>query len=385
MRKNLILVVFTILIGLTIAGCSPAGLEEPEPIEVTIIPPTATSMPTRPVNTPTNTLPPQDEAPTTFPFQTITIESAGEVALLRTMEIPGYQRAKGSQCSIVFSPDGRLLVGTCGNNPVPVFDVQSGQLLYSLYDSPQHIVTCDFSPDGNVIACGGFDKEITFWDSATGEKIGILGIHEAPIWDIDFSSDGNDLLSCSLGAIDRSSGDGDIRLWQVPDKLMTWNYSGTKNFLSISYDPAGEKIAYGGMGGKIGILDASTGDLQLELSDSAKNIGDLTYSPSGDWLVAGSDDSQIYIWETSGYKLTARLSGHSRYVNGVAINPDETILVSGSHDKTVGIWNFIEHSLVSRLEGHQDMVLRVAINPAGTLIASISWDGTVRLWGVASE
>ena len=315
-------------------------------------------------------------------LQPITIENAHKVQLLRTLRIPGYQRGQLSQCSLAFNPDGSLLIGACGKNQVPIWDVQSGFLLRTLYNSPVQIVSCVFSPDGKFIACGGFDKVVTFWNAITGEKIGGFDGHTAPIWKLAFDPTGKSLVSCSLGLMGEKSGRGDIRLWNMWVVEPTWSYIGTGDFLSVSFDPSGEAIAYGSIGGNVGILDAASGELIRELTDSNHNIGDVAYSPSGRWLAAGSDDDSIYLWDTTSYNLANQFTGHAGYVNGVAFNSEETLLVSGSHDKTVGIWNLTNKKLITHLTGHEQEVLHVAFSPDGTLIASISWDGTVRLWGI---
>jgi pimeloyl-ACP methyl ester carboxylesterase len=318
-------------------------------------------------------------------LQPVTTENADKVQLLRTMEIPGYQSGQLSQCSLAFSPDGHLLVGACGKNQVPIWDVQSGFLLRSLYDSPEQIVSCAFSPDGKFIACGGFDKTVTIWNAITGEKIGGFEGHTAPIWELAFDPTGKSLVTCSLGLMAGGSGRGDIRYWTMWVIEPAWSYAGTRDYLSVSFDPSGETLAYGSIGGSVGILDTATGELIRELTDSSRNIGDVAYSPSGLWLAAGSDDNRIYLWDTANYKLVDQLKGHAGYVNGVTFNPAETLLVSGSHDKTVDIWNLAESKLITQLEGHKREVLRVAFSPDGTLIASVSWDGTIRLWGVIRD
>ena len=318
-------------------------------------------------------------------LQPITVENADKVQLLRTMEIPGYQRGRVSQCSLAFSPDGQLLIGACGKNQVPVWNVQSGFLLRTLYDSPEQIVSCVFSPDGKFIACGGFDKVVTFWNAITGEKFGSFKGHTAPIWELAFDPTGKSLASCSLGLMGGESERGEIRFWNMWVVEPTWSYAGTRDYLSVSFDPSGGTLAYGSIGGSVGILDTATGELIRELTDSSHNIGDVAYSPSGLWLAAGSDDNRVYLWDTSNYELAAQFTGHAGYVNGVDFNREETLLVSGSHDKTVGVWNLAEHKLVTQLRGHEHEVLRVAFSQDGSLIASISWDGTVRLWGVSQE
>jgi WD40 repeat protein len=315
-------------------------------------------------------------------LQPITIENADKTQLLRTMESPGYKRGQISQCSLDFSPDGHLLVGACGKNQVPVWDVQSGKIRQLLSDPSTQIVTCTFSPDGKIIACGGFDNTITFWDSETGQKLSDFGSHTSPVWDIAFSPDGKKMVSCSL--------QDDVRLWDVEKGVMIWSYEGENGYLSgylsVAYSPSGDKIAYGNRrGAYVGMIDVLSGQSLIELDEPLNAIGDVAFSPSGAYLAAGTDDYTIYIWDTANYQLAMNLKGHRNYVNGVSFNPDGSLLVSGSKDKTLGLWDLAEQKLLTTLTGHKDAILRVAVSPDGTLIASISWDGTVRLWGVVQD
>ncbi len=325
--------------------------------------------------TPGETMTPTSAIPELLPeLQPISAMNAENVQLLRTMKIPGYTQGSISQCNPAFSPDGKLLVGACGKNLVPVWDVQTGNLLYRLYETPLQIVTCSFSPDGKIIACGGFDKTITLWDTASGRQVGVMIGSESPVWELAFSPDGKMLASCSIS--------NDVRLWDLDSGNVQWSFSKEKAILSVAFDPAGNRLAFGGRWGKAGLLDVSSGEMLVELVAIHQPIGDITFSPSGKYLAAGTDANSIYLWDAQSGQTLATLTGHRGYVNGVSFDPDETLLVSGSHDGTLGIWDVAGQKLIRHLEGHTETVLRVAFNPAGTLIASISWDGTVRLWGV---
>jgi WD40 repeat protein len=240
------------------------------------------------------------------------------------MAIPDYDEGQLSQCSLAFSPDSRLLVGACGENRVPVWDVHSGRLVFTLYDTPVQIVTCAFSPDGKLIACGGFDHTVTLFDATTGEAMGSFLGHTAPIWDIAFHPDGKSLVSCSLGLLGGGGGRGDVRLWDALTGQAGWVYSGSRDYLSLALHPAGTVAAYGSIGGGVGILDPATGAALYELTDSHRNIGGVAYSPAGRWLAAGSDDKRIYLWSASDHLLDTRLEGHTGYVNGVAFSPNVT-------------------------------------------------------------
>jgi hypothetical protein len=65
-------------------------------------------------------------------LQPITRMNVEQVQMLEVLKISGYTRGAISQCNPAFSPDGRFLAGACGRNPVPVWDVQAGRLVYTL-------------------------------------------------------------------------------------------------------------------------------------------------------------------------------------------------------------------------------------------------------------
>jgi len=328
-----------------------------------------------------------DMPPTTTPtraLDVITPANAKNAILLQTLPISGFSKSALAQCSVAFSPDGKLLSGVCYQNIIPVWDTQSGQLVRSLEKTPVQEVAVAFSPDGTRIATGGFAGDIRLWDSITGQWIRTIGTLPSPVWEVAFSPDGTRLAAANFDynlpiAVDTPG----IHLWDVSNGDLLWEYKGTKRFriLSVDYAPDGKTIAFGTFDSAL-ILDAETGRLIKSLP-IPNHVGDLTFNPGGTLLATASDDGKIRLWRTDTYELAATLTGHVHYVNGVAFSPDGKLIISGSHDKKVGIWDVETSQLLTMLAGHEAEVLRVAVNPAGTLIASISWDGTVRLWGVA--
>jgi len=306
-------------------------------------------------------------------LEVITLTNVSRLTLFKTLELAQYNRGSISQCSIGFSADGHLLVGTCGRSPALVFDLQAGTV-WDLEPEPQDQLVASAAQSGRgVIAVGGFGESISLWNGVSGELVGTLGASLPPIWELTFSPDGRKLAACSIH--------GAVLLWDVASQEVDWTYKGVGGFLSVAFDSCGQRLAYGSLRDQVGVLDALTGERILHLPEPDGHVGDVAFGPN-ELLAAGCDDRKIYIWRLDQDAGPVLLTGHSGYVNGVTFSHDGSLLVSGSHDKTVSVWNVATQERLVTRSGHQSAVLRVAFNPEGRVIASISWDGTVRLWGV---
>ncbi len=366
MKRKLAMKTFPILTSmmlLMLTGC--AGAEPP--ISSATPSPAHTAIPTA-----TMTPAPTPTPPFLPHLEVISVENASQARLLQTLSIPDFSSAAVSQCSVAFSPDGSLLAAVCDNSTVPVWEVNSGRLQFTLLDEPSHEVAVTFSPDGSQIAIGGFSGEIRLFDAANGLLLTTFPASRSPVWDLDFTPDGGRLAAANFFDM--------MYLWQVATHELDWSYGvdiTNLSPLSVDVHPSG---ALDG----IFILDAESG-AELRRLRIIVPYGDVAFNPDGSLLAGGSDDNRIRLWSTENYELVGNWVGHRHWVNGVAFSPDGSLLFSGSHDRTVGIWDVRAGEPLNMLEGHEGVVLRLAVNPAGTLIASTSWDGTVRLWGVPGE
>ena len=240
----------------------------------------------------------------------------------------------GGVYHMVISPDGRTILGVCGDKMLRVWDVESGRELrsfegfkgiifrynytYSVAESPDVAI----SPDGRLaLSCGGCasanklpytDTDVRLWDLTTGEKLKSFPDPKWPVYYVAFSPDGR-LLPESL-----------IFPTGVP-------------VYCVAFSPDG-RLALAGMGGWKSLED---------VPNYAKDHPDFKGNPS----------EQFYF------------------------NPDGS---PNTKECVLRLYDVASGREKQRFEGHKSEVIRAAFSPNGKHIVSAAMDGTLRLWDVAS-
>src|SRR5262245_42769208 len=143
---------------------------------------------------------------------------------------------------MVFSPDGKRLAGHTEENlvrgVVKLWDVSTGELLFTLQGHDRFIYRLAFSPDGSRLASAGDDGTVRLWDLSTGKMIHILQ-HEHPVHSVAFGPDGKRLASGLLK--------GQIQIWDTDEGLMLLTLlteGDTDNVSSLAFlsSPHGERL-----------------------------------------------------------------------------------------------------------------------------------------------
>jgi WD40 repeat protein len=232
---------------------------------------------------------------------------------------------------IAFSPNGENLASGSNNNLIRIWDVSSGDLLFSLAGHDSSVNSVAFSPDGEQLASGSLDGTIKIWQLSDGALLQTINEYSQGSQVICFSPDGKTLSSGSV--------DGLIRLWRLDDRKLIGTLSAdSKAIYSIVFTPEGKYLF--SLGGSITrAWDISTQLLIKTIeTQSLPGSGRLAISPDGSILVGGYPDGSIKLYMVSDQSLQAVLSGHTGSVSSIGFSPDGRSLVSGSTDGSIRLW-----------------------------------------------
>jgi WD40 repeat protein/uncharacterized caspase-like protein len=281
--------------------------------------------------------------------------------------------------SLSFSPNGKLLVSTCGfagcsGAPAYVYDVASGQNVASYHGHDNAVLASAFTPDGRWAATGGgADYEIHLWDPLTGKRrLGPdgqplrLGGQGQIVWAAGFSADGRQIGWGNIDACPNMSHCPNEQV--ILQKAFPLPLSGTtlaapaaltasdaNSFRRASRSFDGWSLRHRG-GGNYGydnaILDILKAD-HVVASITRGAIDGLahhaySFSPDGETIISAGSDGVITAYDREG-KTLGPYVGHEGNIFAVVSSPDGRYLVSCSADETVRLWNLKTRELLVSL------------------------------------
>jgi WD40 repeat protein/transcriptional regulator with XRE-family HTH domain len=120
------------------------------------------------------------------------------------------QKHRGVAAGVAWSPDGTRLAscgGGRGKGELFVWEVQSGEFLYTLNEPSAMINALAWGSTESILVSGGSDGMLRWWDLQHGECVKVRKGHEGTVQSLKRSPDGRRLASCG--------GDGAIQVWDL--------------------------------------------------------------------------------------------------------------------------------------------------------------------------
>lgn len=193
-----------------------------------------------------------------------------------TLVLPGERIA-------VFSPDGKRLAAVVEGCRVRVWNVATGQELFTSIGHSETIQAIAYSRDGTLILSAGIDGTIKLWNAANGALAQTLAGHKTSVNALAVSSDGD----CFASAGD----DETIKVWSLRTNSVQSTLVGhTGPIVALSFNPNGSRLASVSRNGQLKIWNPQS---QSELLNLSGWNGPVMFSPDGSRLAATAESESL--------------------------------------------------------------------------------------------
>jgi WD40 repeat protein len=277
---------------------------------------------------------------------------------------------------LVFSPDQQTLAVRSGN-VIQLWDIAGGRLQRTLSGHQDVVTSLVYSPDGSLLvsASGTGEQKIFFWNPQDGTLMKTL--EGWTVSKLFFSQNGEYLFG---------EGDDAVRIWRMSDDRLITTLQGVVG--DIAYSPDGLLIAFTSCSETkngacveelVSLYKILEGKVSWSSYGFTNDITGIHFSPDGQ-TVASSAGNGIIIANTSNGLVKNRLyeAGNLVNVSEFMFSPDGSILISTWANREVRIWNTQDGSLIHTF---RQPVERMAFSPDNTLWAVLS-NNTISLWGI---
>jgi serine/threonine protein kinase len=292
--------------------------------------------------------------------------------------------------AVAFHPSDEQFLAVASTNPkgkgqVRLLDVQNRQDELKPHSYDEAIYDVCFSPDGQSLVIAGKEQVRSLFfefglNARRGDEKWVRIIPDKRITGLAFHPTGQTLI----GVAD----DGTLVRLQAHTGAITSEFRGSR--LPRRENLSRSRVVYRSNGQEVVTWTSGDGDVRLWNVDMGRQVQHHPGVAVEDIACAGSKiaiaraDGKVYLEDDLRGRLAFEIGPLPGTVKRLAFSPDGARLAGACSDGSVRIWAFVGDSAVLLLEIKGAAANGLAFSPSGKGLAGAA-DKEVRLWGVAGE
>lgn len=308
-------------------------------------------------------------------------ETTGELLHQETWEVPGLGSA------YALSPDGRTWAFGSDTGLVWLVDLDTWQVT-TLYGHGSWLESLNFTPDGRTLVSSSGDNTIRLWNVENAAEISQIQL-QGPASAFVISPDGHMAAAQEFS----NTEEGRLGLWDLETgeliRPLAYNHRGARN---VTFSPDGKAVvsesAVGSCetGGKLYLSEIATGDTIWEVTKAGGiALRTVAFTPDGKWILSGAlnCESFVTVWDAATGDKISQWTGHQDSIVSISASLDGKWIGSGSRDKTAILWDAATGTVIYTLP-HESIVSTVAFSPDSQLLLTAEQNGNLHLWDVTT-
>jgi WD40 repeat protein/tRNA A-37 threonylcarbamoyl transferase component Bud32 len=288
---------------------------------------------------------------------------------------PQETKSLGTILTMDYSPDFKLLAtgGVDGNARI----VAGSEVRWTMSHNDR-VPSVIFSPDGKMLLVGSEDQTARLWDSETGLPLGMPYSLPCPVHKVAFSPDGKTILAQGPDKI--------VRLWNTPgpDVIRPPLRQDGQGVRALATSRDGKRLVVACNDSVARLWDSDTGKILGKTQGHEKTLRSVVFRPDGQVFLTCSEDQTARLWDANTAKEIGRPCQHKAIVSLVAFRPDGKTFVTIA-GRIAQLWDSSTQEPVGKPMNSKRVIRAVAFRPDGKVLLTaggeMGLDGEgARLW-----
>ena len=296
--------------------------------------------------------------------------------LLKTVEMPPYERTSNGVQAVMFTPDGkRLLTTSNGDEITRIWSMPEGKLLQEIHSGGR---VARFNRQGTLLVTIGWDGAAEVRETQNWSRVAVLTGHPG-IKDAIFSADGSRIATLA--------GESVIRIWQVVATVTQYVVlplmelrQPAEPIFAATFSPDGRRLFAGGSGSAF-LWDITQGIPAASTPAIGERVDGFALSGDGKWLAVAALQS-VTVWNSASWTQARRFTRLPDHRGGIAFSPDGTLLAASG--ARASVWSTRDWTLAASLRrpDARGVATDVSFSPDGNMLAVAGVGDPVTLWHV---
>ena len=232
---------------------------------------------------------------------------------------------------LVFSKDGKLLIGSGQSNGVFVWNMEQPQAPPRILPHPKGAKNSSITDDGRYVATNGRDNVLRLWDLQTQRLLNASPQENLSM--TGFSPDGKRLAASYLGKASilfdvENKSNEPVPVLSYPHYL--WQYS-------VSFAPDGQTFATACADQNVYVWSCSHTNLLMQLSHSAL-VFDARFSANGKQILSRAREGYVRLWNVQNVRGLPLSLPDPENSNAADLSPDGHWVATGAGNGLLRIW-----------------------------------------------
>jgi WD40 repeat protein len=293
---------------------------------------------------------------------------------------------------------GEIVDARCADEwqvPWPLRPPNPDPWVQVLDDLKKEQVALALNPDGRFLASGSWDGRVRVWDVRSGQCVWTLKGHRRPVHAVDLTPDGRFAVSvCEDETVRfwklakrRFGGSPKGRLLYASPNPPSWAGNGGSRIgvTSVRLTPDGRFALYAGLDDVFRVWDIHSGQMRTLDETAADRLVEVSadgrLALSVGWEEPGHSRKRVVrLWDLAGGRCQLELPGHESAVTALCLSADGRFAATDCREGTIRVWDIRDGRCVHVLTGGITSYALSFSADARFLLSGGEYSEAIRLW-----